>query len=131
MKILGVAASPRQNKSTRFLLEQCLDAIRNAAEASANGIEVELIDLAPLEINGCIACDACKKGVLCSQQDDFQAILPKLTDPELVGIILATPVYMGCMTSRAKAFIDRTVIFRRFLPFSVSLCNDDNRKLSP
>lgn len=113
MKIIGVAASPRENKSTRFLLEQSLDAIRSAAEASEKNIEVELIDLAPLEFQGCIACDACKKGVLCSQQDDFQALIPKLSDPELVGIILATPVYMGCMSSRAKAFIDRTVLFRR------------------
>ena len=113
MKIIGVAASPRENKSTRFLLEQSLDAIRSAAEASEKNIEVEQIDLAPLEFQGCIACDACKKGVLCSQQDDFQALIPKLSDPELVGIILATPVYMGCMSSRAKAFIDRTVLFRR------------------
>ncbi len=113
MKIIGVAASPRENKSTRFLLEQCLDAIKNTTEASEKSIEVELIDLAPLEIKGCIACDACKKGVLCSQDDGFQSIIPKLADPELVGIIMATPVYMGCMTSRAKAFIDRTVLFRR------------------
>ena len=113
MKIIGVAASPRKNKSTRFLLEQCLDAIKNASEVSKNGMEVELIDLAPLEIQGCIACDACKKGVLCSQDDGFQSIIPKLADPEVVGIIMATPVYMGCMTSRAKAFIDRTVLFRR------------------
>ncbi|MCI5131691.1 MAG: flavodoxin family protein [Candidatus Electrothrix sp. EH2] len=113
MKIIGVAASPRENKSTRFLLEQSLDAIRSTAEASEKKIEVELIDLAPLQFQGCIACDACKKGVLCRQQDDFQSLIPKLADPELVGIILATPVYMGCMSSQAKAFIDRTVLFRR------------------
>ncbi|MCI5180136.1 MAG: flavodoxin family protein [Candidatus Electrothrix sp. AW3_4] len=113
MKIIGVAASPRENKSTRFLLEQCLDAVKSTGEASERHIEVELIDLAPLKFQGCIACDACKKGVLCSQQDDFQSLIPKFVDPELVGIIMATPVYMGCMTSRAKAFIDRTVLFRR------------------
>ncbi|MCI5143784.1 MAG: flavodoxin family protein, partial [Candidatus Electrothrix sp. ATG1] len=31
MKIIGVAASPRKNKSTRFLLEQCLDAIKSTS----------------------------------------------------------------------------------------------------
>ncbi|MCI5226971.1 MAG: flavodoxin family protein, partial [Candidatus Electrothrix sp. AX2] len=71
MKIIGVAASPRENKSTRFLLEQCLDAVKSTGEASERHIEVESIDLAPLKFQGCIACDACKKGVLCSQQDDF------------------------------------------------------------
>ncbi|MDH4319417.1 MAG: flavodoxin family protein, partial [Desulfobulbaceae bacterium] len=113
MKIIGVSASARKNKSTHFLLEQCLQEVKVATEASGNNIEVELIDLAPLKFNGCIACDTCKKGIMCSQQDDFQKIIPKLAAPEVVGIIIATPVYMGCMSSQAKAFIDRTVLFRR------------------
>lgn len=109
MKIIGIAASPRIKKSSRFLLEHCLEEITQ----TTSDLQTELIDLAPLKINGCIACDKCKKGVLCSQQDDFQDLIPKLADPELKAIILATPVYMGCMTSQAKAFLDRTVLFRR------------------
>ena len=50
---------------------------------------------------------------MCSQKDDFQQLIAKLADPEVVGIILASPVYMGCMSSQAKAFIDRSVLFRR------------------
>ena len=111
MKIIGVSASARKNKSTHFLLTQGLDAVR---EASGNRIATELIDLAALKINGCIACDACKKkGVMCSQRDDFQTLIPKLADDAVAGIILATPVYMGSMTSQAKTFWDRTVLFRR------------------
>ncbi len=111
IKIIGVSASARKNKSTHFLLTQGLDAVR---EASGNRIATELIDLAALKINGCIACDACKqKGVMCSQRDDFQTLIPKLADDAVAGIILATPVYMGSMTSQAKAFWDRTVLFRR------------------
>ena len=49
----------------------------------------------------------------CSQQDDFQPLIPKLADPKIAGIIMASPVYMGSMSSQAKAFIDRTVLFRR------------------
>ena len=113
MKIIGVSASPRKNKSTHFLLEQSLDEIRVTAEASGKNIDVELIDLAPLKFNGCISCDTCKKSMSCSQQDDFQALIPKLADPEVAGILVATPVYMGCMSSQAKAFLDRTVLFRR------------------
>ncbi|MDJ0722414.1 MAG: flavodoxin family protein [Desulfobacterales bacterium] len=111
MKIIGVSASARKNKSTHFLLTQCLEAVR---VVSGNRIATELIDLAPLKINGCIACDACKKkGVMCSQRDDFQTLIPKLAEPAVAGIVLATPVYMGSMTSQAKAFLDRTVLFRR------------------
>ncbi len=113
MKIIGISASARQKQSTYFLLEQCLREAINSAERSGKDLEVELIDLAPLKINGCIACGKCKKGVLCSQEDDFQPLIAKLADPEIVGIIIATPVYMGCMSAQAKAFIDRTVLFRR------------------
>nr|MBF0223428.1 flavodoxin family protein [Desulfobulbaceae bacterium] len=113
MKIIGVSASARKNKATHFLLEHCLNEIQVTAAASGKSLEVELIDLAPLKINGCIACDTCKKGVKCSQQDDYQALIPKLSDPDVVGWIVATPVYMGSMSSQAKAFIDRTVLFRR------------------
>lgn len=113
MKIIGISASPRKNKSTFFLLEQCLEEVRQAATSHGKNLETELIDLASMKINGCIACDFCKKGVQCSQEDDFQQIIPELSDPELSGIVLATPVYMGCMSSQAKAFIDRSVLFRR------------------
>jgi len=113
MKIIGISASARANKSTHFLLEQCLDEIKLSSAGAGKNIDVELINLAPLNIQGCIACGKCKKGVLCSQEDDFQPLIAKLADPDVVGIVMATPVYMGCMTAQAKAFIDRTVLFRR------------------
>ncbi len=113
MKIIGISASPRKNESTHFLLEQCLNEVKVATAASGKRLEVELIDLAPLKFHGCIACNACKKNVSCSQLDDYQQLIPKLADPEVLGIIMATPVYMGCMSSQAKAFLDRSVLFRR------------------
>jgi multimeric flavodoxin WrbA len=113
MKIIGISTSARKNKATHFLLDQCLSESRRTAEMLGKSLDVELIDLAPLTINGCIACDKCKKGVLCSQEDDFQPLISKLANPEVLGIIVATPVYMGCMSSQAKAFLDRTVLFRR------------------
>ncbi len=82
-------------------------------EGRQKSVQVEHIDLSVLKFSGCISCDKCKKGVLCSQQDDFQQLIPQLADPNLTGLIIATPVYMGCMTSQAKAFLDRTVLFRR------------------
>ncbi len=113
MKIIGISASPRKNKSTLFLLNQCLDEAKQTAEKSGRDLSVEVIDLAPLKFGGCIACGYCQKGVQCSQEDDFQPLIAKLSDPDLCGIIVATPVYMGCMSAQAKAFIDRSVLFRR------------------
>lgn len=113
MKILGIAASPRKDQSTYFLLNECLQEIQNTSASLNKPIKTEIISLAGKKINGCIACGKCKKGVLCSQQDDFQNLIPILADSDLKGIVLATPVYMGSMSSQAKAFLDRSVLFRR------------------
>lgn len=113
MKIIGVAASPRTKQSTSFILEQCLLEAQNTAEKQGVAITTETIDLAGKTVHGCISCGKCKKDLVCSQQDYYQEIIPKLADQEVKGIILATPVYMGSMTSQAKAFLDRSVLFRR------------------
>jgi multimeric flavodoxin WrbA len=49
----------------------------------------------------------------CSQEDDFVKMIPILSDPALAGLVVATPVYLGSMTSQCKAFLDRWVMFRR------------------
>lgn len=112
-KIIGVSASPRKNQSSRFLLEASLQQVKTTAAELQEDVETELVDLAGLNIRGCLVCNKCTKDLHCSQQDDFLPLIPKFEDPNLGGIIIATPVYMGSMSSQAKAFIDRTVMFRR------------------
>lgn len=109
IKILGVSCSPRKKQSTRFAIETCLLKIQE----EFRHVEIELIDLAQLTIHGCISCEQCKNGLKCSQEDDFQHLIPKLSDPLLGGLILATPVYFGTMSSQAKSFLDRCVVLRR------------------
>lgn len=109
MKIIGIAGSPRAGKSTRFALEACLETIRSENPK----VETELIELAKMKINGCVACGQCKKSLSCSQEDDFSDLIPMLSDPTVAGMIIATPVYFGTMTSQTKAFLDRCVMFRR------------------
>ncbi|MCP4108441.1 MAG: flavodoxin family protein [Desulfobacteraceae bacterium] len=109
MKIIGVSCSPRKKKSTRFALEACLEAAGNAPE----NVETELIDLAEMKFNGCLACGKCSKKFACAQKDDFQNIIPVISDPQVGALIIASPVYFGTMTAQAKAFLDRCVIFRR------------------
>ena len=110
MKIIGVSCSPRKCKTTAEALRACLE----AAEDVEPGMETELLELAGLEVRGCLACGRCSKALECSQEDDFsQEILPALHRPEVAGIIVGTPVYLGSMTSQCKAFLDRTVMLRR------------------
>ena len=108
MLILGISASPRKNQTTRRMLDEAL----RAAQA-VDGVRTEVIDLAKAKFSGCIGCGKCVKELTCSQKDEFMNWLPLLTDPELGGIICATPVYFGGPTSQAKAFWDRCVPLRR------------------
>ncbi len=108
MKILGVCASPRKEKSTHAALQAALQ-----AAAAVPEIETELIELAGKKFGGCLACGKCMKELTCSQDDDFTALLPTLADPALAGLIIASPVYFGGMTAQCKAFIDRCVPLRR------------------
>lgn len=108
MKILGICASPRKKQTTYKALEICMNEV-----AKAPGAEVELVQLAEMKVAGCISCGKCAKELVCSQDDGFQQLLPKLCDPQLAGLVLATPVYFGGPTSQAKAFLDRCVCLRR------------------
>jgi multimeric flavodoxin WrbA len=109
MKIVGISCSPRKGKSTFYALETCFQAAKDAVP----GIETALIELSDMKMNGCVACGKCMKVLECSQEDDFPKMIPILSYPELAGLVMATPVYFGSMTSQCKAFLDRCVMFRR------------------
>ena len=109
MKILGISCSPRKDRNTELCLKKALD-----KAATFSNIETQFISLSGKNFSGCIACDYCRKTLDCSLKDDFQKeILPILKDPDLKGIIIATPVYFGSMSSQCKAFLDRTLPLRR------------------
>lgn len=109
MKIVGICCSPRKGKTTKYALGVCLNAVREAYPE----VDTELIELADMKMAGCLACEQCKKVLECSQKDDFEKMIPILSDQALAGLILATPVYFGSMSSQCKAFLDRCVMFRR------------------
>lgn len=106
VKIVGVACSPRKGKTTAQALAICLEAAKAAAP---EGIDVELIELAELEIPGAPAAGIPLRP---GQEDDFPEIVDKLTDRNVAGIIVGTPVYFGSMTYLCKAFLDRCIAMR-------------------
>ena len=109
MKIVGISCSPRKGKSTTYALDVCLQAVKETVP----DVETMLIELSDMKMNGCVACGKCMKVLECSEEDDFTKMIPILSDPELAGLVVATPVYFGSMTSQCKAFLDRCVMFRR------------------
>ncbi len=106
IKIIGVSCSPRTGKTTAAALKTCLE----AARGFGSHIEVELIDLGGLKINGDIAAGI---PLAAGQQDDFPKVEAKLREPNVAGIIIGTPVYFSNMSSLCKAFLDRWMVFRR------------------
>ena len=99
LRILGVSCSPRKGMTTAKSVQAALD----AAKAVDARIAVELIDLGGLSIAGWSPT---------IPKDDFDAILPKLKDPQLGGLIIASPSYFRSLSSLCKAFIERCMPLR-------------------
>jgi multimeric flavodoxin WrbA len=105
-KIIAICCSPRPGKTTATALKASL----KAAGDVSRKIETELIELAGLRINGNLAA-----GIPLAQgeKDDFPSLVPRLTAPNVRGIIVGTPVYFSNMSSLCKSFLDRCMVFYR------------------
>lgn len=99
LRILGIACSPRKGMTTAKSVQAALD----AAKAVDARVAVELIDLGGLSIAGWSPT---------IPKDDFDAILPKLKDPQLGGLIIGSPSYFRSLSSLCKAFIERCMPLR-------------------
>lgn len=99
LKILGISCSPRKGMTTAKAVQVALD----AAKTVDPRIEAELIDLGGLTIAGYSPKPL---------QDDFTAILPRLQDPAVAGLIIGSPSYFRSMSALCKAFIERCASLR-------------------
>ena len=102
VKILGISCSPRKGKTTAAALAICLEAAQ-----AIPGVTTELIELAGRNIG--VYDPANPK----ASQGGFADLIPVLSDPNVGGIIVGTPIYMGNMTSLCKAFLDHCIVFRQ------------------
>lgn len=98
-KILVVLGGGRPNGNTAQLAAEF---IKGAAQA---GHQTELLSLNKIQVNGCTGCNACRYGKPCVQKDDFNAIIPKIKEADL--IVFASPLYFWTISSKIKAFIER------------------------
>jgi multimeric flavodoxin WrbA len=104
--ILIVKGSPRINGNSAALADQVF------AGAKQAGAEVEVINLAGLDIQPCDACDVCTENYGgCIVEDDMQSLYPKLTQADV--IVLAFPIYFFTINAQMKLFIDRWYALER------------------
>lgn len=102
MKILILNGSPHLDGPTSDMV----DAFKSGAEEA--GHEAEHINVAHMNIRGCMACEHCrneKKGV-CAQKDDMQEIYPKILSSDM--IVFASPIYYFTLSAQLQAAIHRT-----------------------
>jgi multimeric flavodoxin WrbA len=100
-RVLIVSGSPRRNGNCAVLVEEV------AAGARATGADVEVFDLANMDIRPCDACDSCQEtgGGICVIRDDMQELYSRLRQADAIAI--ASPIYWFTMSAQTKVFIDR------------------------
>ena len=102
-KLLAFVGSPRKGGNTDVLVDEALDAFREA------GGEAEKVFLSSLQIKPCQGCLSCMPGdgldSVCIQRDDMTELYQKMFAAD--AIILATPIYMWSPTAQMKLFLDR------------------------
>ena len=98
-KILIILGGGRKKGNTAQLADAFMKGAMEAGHAT------ELISLNQLQVNGCIGCNACRYGKPCVQKDDFNSLVPKILEADL--LVLASPLYFWTISSKIKAFIER------------------------
>lgn len=105
VKIVGLVGSMRKGKTSYKAMELALAAAKTVSPA----ISTEIIELSGLNLDSYIAVNAKSS----DRPDDFPAVRDKLTAPDVYGVMMASPVYMGIVSSPLKQLFERMVAFRR------------------
>jgi len=99
MKIFGICASPRNN-TTEYVLKNAL------AKLESHNFETEMFTCMGKEIKPCMHCDYCLENKKCIIEDDMSTVYEGLQGAD--GIILATPIQSGGISSNLASIMDRT-----------------------
>src|SRR5512140_2520237 len=102
MKVVAFNGSARKEGNTAILLNTVLE------ELEKEGLETELVHLAPGSFQGCIACYKCfeNKDQRCAVDTDaLNGHLRKMIAAD--GILLGSPTYFSDISAGLKALIER------------------------
>ena len=99
MRVFGICASPRNN-TTEYVLSKAL------AKLDEDGFDTEIFTCMGKDIKPCMHCDYCLEHKECIINDDMQEVYEGLLNAD--GIILATPIQSGGISSNLAAIMDRT-----------------------
>lgn len=102
MKIIVLNGSPRPNGNCAAMIAAFKEG------ALEKGHEVEVLNVAQMKVNGCLACEYChtKGEGKCIQQDDMQKLYPMLTTADV--LVMASPIYHYNISGQLENVINRT-----------------------
>lgn len=102
MKVLVLNGSARKNGGTAAMVAVFAHGTREA------GHEVDVLDVARMDIRGCLGCEYChtRGGGACVQRDDMDEVYP-LWDAADV-IVIASPIYYGSLSGQMHCLVHRT-----------------------
>jgi len=105
VKIIGLVGSLRKGKSTYKAMGMALESAKTVSPA----ISTEIIELSGLNLDPYIAVGSKSS----DRPDDFLSVREKLVDPSVHGVLMASPVYMGIVSSPLKQLFERMLAFRQ------------------
>jgi len=103
MKVVAVNGSPRKKGNIDAMIEEAAKVLRK------NGVKVETVSLADMEVRPCDACEMCySKAWACPLEDDAKEVLKRMAGAD--GLLIGSPVYFGGVTAQLKALFDRSIM---------------------
>lgn len=106
MKVLVVNGSPRKGGNTSIAIDEL------AKTFSAEGVDVEVLDVGSKAVAGCRACYACGKLGRCAIDDVVNEAARKFEQAD--GLVVASPVYYASPNGAVLSFLDRLFTSAKF-----------------
>lgn len=99
MKILVINGSPHLQGCTDRALREVENTLRE------QGVETERINVATIDVRGCIGCNFCREHGRCVFNDIVNETAPKFAEAD--GMIIGSPVYYAGANGQLLSFLDR------------------------
>ena len=106
MKVLVVNGSPRKGGNTSIAIDELEKTF------SAEGVDVEVLDVGSKAVAGCRACYACGKLGRCAIDDVVNEAARKFEQAD--GLVVASPVYYASPNGAVLSFLDRLFTSAKF-----------------
>ena len=99
MRIVVLEGSPHKKGSSNLLAGEFIRGVQSA------GHNVQVLDVAHMNIHPCLGCEHCGMNGPCVQKDDVPEIQNALLSTDMIAFV--TPVYYFGMSAQLKMVIDR------------------------